>query len=103
MSRNRNRVEQVNRLLKWIHKYPGWWFLVCTPNDEHMNPQMMKSLVEQLAKENFYEIIVALLMIHRNEQFMKSALGGLFLDLLMAEMRSGKRDEIINNLIKHLE
>ena len=35
-----------------------------------MNLDMMKKLVEQLAKEQFYEIIFVLLMVHRNAEFM---------------------------------
>ncbi len=30
----RNRDRQMLRLFEWVKKYLGWWYLICTPNDE---------------------------------------------------------------------
>ncbi len=72
MQKTTKRNRQTVRFLKWIDRYPGWWHLICTPDDEHMNAGMMKMLIERLQREKFYEIIFVLLMVHRNESFMKN-------------------------------
>ncbi len=72
MQKTTKRNRQTVRFLKWIDRYPGWWHLICTPDDEHMNVGMMKMLIERLQREKFYEIIFVLLMVHRNESFMKN-------------------------------
>ena len=72
LGRNKNienltkRDKHTIRFLKWIRRYSGWWYLICTPDDEHMNLDMMKMLIQRLAKEQFYEIIFVLLTVHRN-------------------------------------
>ena len=62
-----NRDKQTIRFLEWIKKYPGWWHLICTPNDKHMNISIMYTLIKYLAKEQLYEIIFVLLMVHIKE------------------------------------
>jgi len=42
------------RFLRWIRRNAGWWYLICTPNEEHMNmSMMMKMLIQRLAKDSF--------------------------------------------------
>ena len=79
--------KQTIRFLKWIRQYPGWWYLICTPDEEHMNIGMMKLLIERLAKEGFYEIIYVLLTVHRNAGFMDSVFKILLLELILAGWR----------------
>lgn len=31
------RGRRSRKLLKWISRYSGYWHLICTPGDEHMN------------------------------------------------------------------
>ena len=71
MKKITKRDKQTIRFLKWINKYPGWWQLICTPNDEHMNINMMNMLIKHLAQEQLYEIIFVLLMVHRKEKYVK--------------------------------
>jgi hypothetical protein len=78
------RDKQTIRFLKWIRCYSGWWYLICTPNDEHMNISMMKMLIERLAKEQFYEIIFVLLMVHREADFMDSTFKYMLLEMIIA-------------------
>ena len=78
------RDKHTIRFLQWIRKYPGLWFLICTPDSEHMNLDMMKMLIERLAKEQFYEIIFVLLMVHRNEAFMDTVFKTMLLDMVLA-------------------
>lgn len=85
MKTKEKRNRQTIRFLKWIRKYPGWWFLICTPDEGHMNPSMMKMLIKRLAKKQLYEIIFVLLMVHRNADFMDSVLKTLLLELVIAE------------------
>lgn len=50
-----------------------------------MNIGMMKKLIEQLAKEQFYEIIFVLLTVHRNKAFM---------DTVFKTMRKNRRNSL---------
>ena len=78
------RDKQTVRFLKWIREYPGWWYLICTPAEEHMNLKMMKMLIERLAKEQFYEIIFVLLSVHRNTGFMNNVFDFMLLETILA-------------------
>lgn len=82
MEKITKRDKQTVDFLKWIKRYSGWWYLICTPNDEHMNMSIMKSLIERLEKEQFYEVIFVLLMVHRNEDFMKNIFNYLLLEII---------------------
>lgn len=84
------RDRQTVRFLKWIRKYPGWWYLICTPGEAHMNIGMMKMLIERLAGEQFYEIIFVLLTVHRDASFMD----GVFKSLLLEMILSGWEGEV---------
>ena len=64
---------------------------------------MMQLLIERLAKESFYEIIIVLFMVHRNEHFMSSLGSSLITRMLMNELNAGNKDEIIKYLIAHFE
>lgn len=94
------RDKQTIRFLQWVKKYPGWWYLICTPDSEHMSLDMMKKLVEQLAKEQFYEIIFVLLMVHRNEDFMDNIFKTMLLEMILAGWKGEVKDkeQIISEL-----
>lgn len=102
-SKGNGRNKQTVRFLKWINRYAGWWYLICTPNDEHINNSIIQTMIEQLAKEELYEIIFVLLMVHRNEDCVKSTGQLLFVEMLVDEWNSGNKNEIIKNLIDHFE
>lgn len=82
MKRITGRDKQTIRFLKWIRQYHGWWYLICTPEEKHMNADMMRKLIEHLEKEQLYEIIFVLLMVHREEKFMKPVNTHLLLDII---------------------
>lgn len=105
MKKIAKRDKQTIRFLKWIQKYPGWWHLICTPNDEHMNIRMMNILIRNLAQEQLYEIIFVLLMVHRKERYVKDAFSFMLLDMV-AENWGGKgknKEQIIKGVLKYLE
>ena len=102
MPQKRERLLQTLRFLKWIKRYGGWWKLICEPNNEHISPSRMKSLLEELAKEEFYEIMVVLLYVHKDADFMRSTFEGLLKDMLIAEWRSGRKDELIKKILDFL-
>jgi len=102
-SKGNDRHKQTVRFLKWIERYSGWWYLICTPKDEHINPAIMQTLIEQLAKEQFYEIIFVLLMVHREEGFVKSTGEAVFVEMLIDEWNAGKKEEFVKHLINHFE
>lgn len=94
------RDRETVRFLKWLTRYRGWWFLICTPGDEHMTMDMMKMLIQRLAKEGFYEMIFVLVMVHREEPFMKSGFDYLLWDMLLMEwQRDGQgKETVIKNI-----
>ena len=94
--------ERTTKFLKWIRKYNGLWYLICTPGEEHMNPQMMKKLIEQLSQESLYEIIFVLLMVHRDAPFMEHIADRMLLDTL-ADNWENSREKFTRNLISHFE
>ncbi len=105
MKKLTKRDKQTILFLKWIRKYPGWWYLICTPNDEHMNIQMMNTLIKHLAQEQLYEIIFVLLMVHRKESYVKDIPSFMLLDMI-TENWSGKRkdkEQIIKDILKYFE
>lgn len=52
-----------------------------------MNISMMKTLIERLAEEQFYEIIFVLLTVHRNETFMESTYKYMLLEMILTGWR----------------
>jgi len=104
MEKKTERDKQTVHFLKWVRQYSGWWYLICTPNDEHMNMDIMKTLIKHLEKEQLYEIIFVLLMIHRNESFMKNIFDYMLLEII-TENWNGKaksRKEIIKDILRLL-
>lgn len=102
MSQSANCTKQTIRFLKWTRRYSGWWYLICTPNDEHMNLQMMKMLIQRLYQEGFYEIIFVLLMVHRNHPVMSHVTEYLLLDGIIEHWTEDK-DDIIKSLLTHFD
>lgn len=105
MKKITKRDKQTIQFLKWINKYPGWWQLICTPDDEHMNIKMMDMLIMHLAQEQLYEIIFVLLMVHRNEMYVKDALNSMLLDMMTENWGGKKKDrkQMIKDILKHFE
>lgn len=71
------------RLLKWIREHPAYWRIVCTPGEPDMNCETAGKLTAMLAQEGFYELIFVLLSVHREAEFMQSALKRLLLELML--------------------
>ena len=101
--REKERMNQTIRFLKWIKKYPGWWQLICEPGAEHMSFDMARLLIKRLAEASFYEMIFVLLEIHKDEGYIKTAKEALLNDLLISEWKNGNKDDIIGKLIAYLE
>lgn len=77
--------------------------MICTPNDEHMNADMMIMLIKRLAKEGFYEIIFVLLMVHREDELLQSANKEMLLELMIDEWKMNRQDELVQKLIYYIE
>lgn len=103
MSKKNKKINQSVRFLKWIERYPGWWHLICTPNDEHMNLQIMQTLIKKLAEESFYEIIFVLLKVHRNEKFMEGFMQSMAMQMLTTEWNAEHKKYIIKWLIDYFD
>lgn len=99
------RDKQTIRLLKWIKQYPGWWYLICTPDDEHMNIKMMNTLIKHLAQEQLYEIIFVLLMVHRKEKYVKDVSSFMLLDMVTENWGGQRknREQMIKNILEYFE
>ena len=90
------------KLLKWISRYSGYWQLICTPGDEHMNMVTAGNIIKCLARSGLYEYIIVFLTVHREEAFIKSMLSFVSLDLLQEELKHKNMDEIVRMLDEHL-
>jgi len=101
--KSKDRNKQTLRLLKWVEQHQGFWYLICTPDDEHMNPQMMKTLIGHLAEESFYEIIFVLLTVHRNEKYMEGFYPSMLLKMLVSEWDEEHREDFIKMIMYHFE
>ncbi len=97
-----NRTAQTFRFLKWIRNHSGLWYLICTPNEEHMNMDMLKQLVGRLYQEGFYEMIFVLLMVHRDNPALSHVSEYLLLDSFIARWGQEK-EEIIHEMQTLLE
>ena len=98
------RDQQVIRFLKWVRRYPGFWELICTPeNKEHpMDLKMMKMLVEKLRQEGFYEMIYVLLTVHRKEPYVEGIMESMLLDTLIWQWPEEK-EHVLSKLVELLE
>lgn len=101
--KKKERTKQTLRFLKWIKRYGGWWYLICTPNDEHMNADKMIMLIRRLAKEQFYEIIFVLLMVHRKNEILQNVNKEMLLELMINEWNMSKQNELVQKLIYYIE
>lgn len=97
MEKLTKRDKKTVRFLNWINRYSGWWYLICTPDEEHMDLSMMKMLIERLSKEQFYEIIFVLITVHRNAGFMDSIFKKLLLETIISDWKGevAGKDQII--------
>lgn len=102
MKKKNGKPSQTLRLLKWMRKYSGLWYLICTPDEEHMNLDAMKQIVKKLYKEGFYELIFVLLTVHRENPSFSHLTEYLLLDSFIARW-DDKRDDIIREMLDHLE
>ena len=59
MQRSRKTKKRSRKLLKWIQRYGGYWYLICTPGDSHMNMVVAKNIIKSLAKYGLYEIFIS--------------------------------------------
>lgn len=98
MPKENEREMQTLKFLQWVDKHAGYWYLICTPNEEHMSISMMQRLIVMLAKEGFYEIIFVLWMVHRDEPLMDNVGDFILLDMLIAEWKARNKDKIIKKL-----
>ena len=96
------RIAETARFLKWTQKYGGWWYLVCTPEEEHMTIETMNRIVQKLAAESFYEMIFVLLMVHRNQSFAADAIRYIERDCLIRQWETGSQ-KIIAELLDYLQ
>lgn len=105
MKRITKRENQTIRFLKWVQQYPGWWHLICTPDDAHMNIDMMYKLIRHLAQKQLYEMIFVLLMVHRKEKYVKEVFNFMLLDMTIANWSGKRKDrrQIITNLLEYFE
>jgi len=100
---NRKDKKRSRKLLKWIRRYSGYWWLICTPGDSHMNMAVAGNIIKSLAKNGLYEFIFVFLTVHRDEEFVKNMLPFLNLDLMLEEIKHKGMDEIVQMIEEHLQ
>lgn len=99
---NRKGRKRSRKLLEWICRYSGYWHLICTPGDEHLNMMTARNIIKCLARNGLYEFIFVFLTVHRDEEFIKSMLSFISLDLLLDEVKHNGMDGLIRLLDEHL-
>ncbi len=102
MRRSRKMKKRSRKLLKWIRKYSGYWYLICTPGDSHMNIVTARNIIKSLAKNRLHELIFVFLTVHRDEEFVKHMLSYMNLDLMLEEMRHKDLDQIVRMIEEYL-
>lgn len=102
MMGNRSKRKRSRKLLKWISRYSGYWHLICTPGDEHMNMVTARNIIKCLARNGLHEYIFVFLTVHREEEFIKNMLSFVSLDLLLEELKHKDMDELVRMLDEHL-
>ena len=97
--------KQAMRVLRWIRKYPGWWHLICTPDDEHMNMVMMSRLIIHLEKHKLYELIMILLMVHRNTNYVRCACRHVALEMVTENWNGNvmRKEQMIRGILQQLQ
>lgn len=90
------------RFLKWVREHSGLWYLICTPDEEYMNLDMMKRLMEQLYQEGFYELIFVLMTVHRKNPSLVHLSEYLLLDSFIARW-DDEREDILCEVLALLE
>lgn len=98
MSKKSRRTKETLSLLKWIHKYPGYWELICTPNHEYMSRERMLSLLKELHKMNRPDLIFVTLSVHRNADYMVNLEKETALPLLISAWKNGEQEMALKNL-----
>ncbi len=102
MHKNRKGKKRSRKLLKWIKRYGGYWDLLCTPGDSHMNMAAARNIIKSLAKNGLYELIFVFLTVHRNEEFVKHMLQYINLDLMLEEIKHKDMDQVVQMIDGHL-
>lgn len=97
-----HKTARTVRFLKWIRDHSGYWYLICTPNEEHMDLDMAKRLLTELYQQGFYEMIFVLLSVHRENPCFAHLSEYLLLDSFIARWND-ESDDIIREMTAHLE
>ncbi len=105
MKKITERDRQAVWVLRWIRKYPGWWHLICTPDDERMNMGMMSKLIRHLEQQQLYELIMVLLMVHRNTGYVRNALYYMTLEVVTENWNGNVKDRqwMIEGILQQLQ
>lgn len=66
---------------------------------------MMRMLIKHLAKEQLYEMIFVLLMVHRKEQYVKDISSLISLDLIIKNWGGKRKDreQIVKGFLSYFE
>lgn len=102
MKSGTHKTARTVRFLKWIRDHSGYWYLICTPGEEHMNLDMARQLLTELYQQGFYEIIFVLLSVHREDPCFAHLTEYLLLDSLISRW-DHERDDIVRELLSALE
>ena len=103
MHSNKKVKKQIIKLLEWIRKYGGYWWLVCTPGDNRMNMDTARKIIKSLAKNGLYEMIFVFFTVHREEEFIKNLLSYLNLELMLEEIKHQDLDRIVRMIDENLQ
>lgn len=97
------RQRQALRFLRWVQRYPGWWYLICTPGAPELKLETFRLLLSRLAGEGFYEMVFVLLMVHRNHPVMANLNDFLCLDFATDAWARGQGGAFLRRLIRYFD
>lgn len=98
MKKNKKRIEKT---LKWIDIYGGWWYLICTPGSKYITPALMETVLKRLMKDSLYELVFVTIMVHRDAYFMNDKTKKELENFLCEEVKIKKK--LVKRFIKRLD
>ena len=98
MKKTKKRIEKT---LKWIDIYGGWWYLICTPDSKYITPSLMETVLKRLMKDSLYELVFVTIMVHRDAYFMNDVSKKELERFLCEELKIKKK--LAKRFIKRLD
>ena len=95
--------KQFIRLLTWIDRYPGFWEMISDPGCGHLSMDKMRKMVYMLAEEGLYDVILFMLEVHKEKNYVRNIYEDVSLKMLAGMIKKGRADKVIGCIMRNLE